>query len=120
MADRTSTVRVKVLTDASGGISGLTKFTKLAGVAALGLGGLVLGGGLAADKLYDFGDAVDDSNASIATGLKTMKLFGKNTDEVTQRVIAQGEALSKSTAIDQTVIKTTQAKLLTFKELAKT
>lgn len=120
MADRTSTVRVNVVTDSSGGISGLSKFSRLAGVAALGIAGLAIGGALATTKLYAFGDAVDDANTSIATGLKTMGLFGKQTDEVTARVIAQGEALSKQTGIDQTVIKTTQAKLLTFKELAKT
>lgn len=51
---------------------------------------------------------------------KSMGLFGKNTSAVTARLQEFAEQTMKQTAIDDEVIKATQAKLLTFKNLAKT
>ena len=120
MADRTSTVRVNVIADSSGAASKLGGFAKVAGAAALGVGALAVGAAVGADKLYSYADAQDDANASVAQGIKTMGLFGKAQGDVTKRILDQATALSKATAVDVTSIKTTQAKLLTFKELAKT
>lgn len=120
MADRTSTVRVNVLTDASTAGASIGKFGKLAGVAALGAAGLAVGGVAAANALYTFADAGDDANVSIEQGIKTMGLFGKASEDVAKRVQDQAKAISQATAVDINSIKTTQAKLLTFKELAKT
>lgn len=120
MADRTSTVRVNVLTDASSAGASIGKFGKLAGVAALGAAGLAVGGAVAANALYTFADAGDDANVSIEQGIKTMGLFGKASQDVAKRVQDQAKAISNATAVDINSIKATQAKLLTFKELAKT
>jgi phage-related protein len=47
-----------------------------------------------------------------------MGLFGDSTDEVTKRLVSYAEATARATGIDTNSIKITQAKLLTFKELA--
>jgi hypothetical protein len=51
---------------------------------------------------------------------KSMNLFGSATDQVTDRLKAFAEENEKSLAVDADIIKATQAKLLTFKNLAKT
>ena len=51
---------------------------------------------------------------------KSMGLFGKNTGAVTARLQEFADQTMKQTAIDDEVIKATQAKLLTFKNLART
>ena len=51
---------------------------------------------------------------------KSMGLFGKNTGAVTSRLQEFADQTMKQTAIDDEVIKATQAKLLTFKNLART
>jgi hypothetical protein len=48
-----------------------------------------------------------------------MGLFGEETGEVTKRLIDLANAEARATGIDQNVIKSTQAKLLTFGELAE-
>lgn len=61
-----------------------------------------------------------EQNARINQIASSMGLFGKNAGEVSQRLIdlAQAQALNKG--LDEDAIKNTQAKLLTFKELAAT
>ena len=51
---------------------------------------------------------------------KSMGLFGSQTGAVTDRLKAFADQTMKATAIDDEIIKSTQAKLLTFKNLAKT
>jgi hypothetical protein len=119
MADRTSTVRVNVDSDTTGASSKLGGFIGMAGKAALGVAALGAGLAIGANKLYGFADAGDDLNASIAQGIKTMGLYGSGFQEVADRVTDHAKALSQATAVDINSIKTTQAKLLTFKELAK-
>jgi hypothetical protein len=48
-----------------------------------------------------------------------MGLFGSSVGEVNDRLIKYAEATARATGIDQNSIKATQAKLLTFKELAQ-
>jgi len=119
MADRTSTVRVNVITDSSGAGAKLAGFGKVAGLAALGVGALAVGVGFGANKLAEFADVSDDADAKIENVVKTMGLFGKEADTVSARVEAMAKSVSQATAVDINSIKATQAKLLTFKELAK-
>ena len=60
------------------------------------------------------------SNARIAKIAESMGLFGAETQKVTDRLIALAEATARQTGVDQNLIKETQAKLLTFKEIAVT
>jgi phage-related protein len=48
-----------------------------------------------------------------------MGLFGDTTDNVNKRLIDYANATARATGVDQNSIKATQAKLLTFKELAQ-
>jgi hypothetical protein len=51
---------------------------------------------------------------------KSMNLFGSQTEKVTDRLKEFAEANERSIAVDADIIKATQAKLLTFKNLALT
>ena len=84
--------------------------------ATLALGALAAG----AKKAIDAGEAVGTANARIEQINKSMNLFGSQTDKVTQRLIKLAETTAMNTGMDNLSIKATQAKLLTFEELAKT
>ena len=84
--------------------------------ATLALGALAAG----AKKAIDAGEAVGTANARIEQINKSMNLFGSQTDKVTQRLIKLAETTAMNTGMDNLSIKATQAKLLTFAELAKT
>jgi hypothetical protein len=71
-----------------------------------------------AAKAIQAGEAASTANARIAQINESMGLFGASTDEVTQRLVSYAEATARATGIDTNAIKATQAKLLTFKELA--
>lgn len=91
---------------------------KVGGIVALGLAGAgVAAVGIGA-KLFAMGDAADDSNGKIRNIAGQMKLFGGEVDAVSNRLIAYAEATARATGVDQNSIKATQAKLLTFGELA--
>ena len=79
-----------------------------AGVAAIAFG----------KKAIEAGEGAATANARIAQINDSMGLFGDSTDTVTQRLISYAEATARATGIDTNSIKITQAKLLTFKELA--
>jgi hypothetical protein len=83
--------------------------------AAAGAGALVIG-----KKLIEAGERASTSNARLEQINKSMGLFGDSTGQVTDRLIKLAEATARSTGVDQNSIKATQAKLLTFKELAAT
>lgn len=72
-----------------------------------------------AAKAVLVGEQAATANARIDQINKSMGLFGNSTSEVTRRLIDYAEATARSTGIDTNSIKATQAKLLTFKELAK-
>lgn len=80
----------------------------LAGVAALGT------------KMLAAGEAVASADARIAQINKSMGLFGNQAGAVTDRLVALAEQQGRQYGIDNLVIKQTQAKLLTFANLAKT
>jgi hypothetical protein len=66
------------------------------------------------------GEAVSTANARILQINESMGLFGTETSAVTKELISYAEATARATGVDTNSIKATQAKLLTFKELAVT
>jgi hypothetical protein len=73
--------------------------------------------GAAALRAAEDAQIADRRLASVAD---SMGLFGTQTASVTKRLRDFADATMKQTAIDDEVIKATQAKLLTFKNLAQT
>lgn len=65
-------------------------------------------------------EGVATANSRIAQIAESMSIFGDQTQAVTDRLIAYAKANEFNLATDAEVIKATQAKLLTFKELAET
>ena len=63
---------------------------------------------------------VEQANRRLEQVAKSMDLFGAATAQVSQRLIDFAEKNEVLVGVDGEVIKATQAKLLTFKELAKT
>jgi hypothetical protein len=102
----------------------LNQFGKNVGIAFAAVGAAVIGAGLV---IADFGAKsiaaaenvrqADDRLKQVAT---SMGIFGAQTDAVSARLIKFAEANELTVAVDAEVIKATQAKLLTFKELANT
>jgi hypothetical protein len=86
----------------------------LPAVAALGA---LAGAGLKAVKA---GEQAATSNARISNIAETMGLFGKETENVSKRLIELANVTARKTGIDQNQIKSSQAQLLTFKNLAQT
>jgi phage-related protein len=66
------------------------------------------------------GEAADTANSRIQQINESMGLFGESTAGVNQSLIKYAEATARATGVDTNSIKATQAKLLTFKELAAT
>jgi hypothetical protein len=89
---------------------------KKALVPALALVGALAG---AAGKMVLAGEKASTSNARIQNIAESMGLFGKETETVTKRLIDLANKTARQTGLDQNAIKETQAKLLTFKNLAK-
>ena len=78
---------------------------------------LAVGGGAAV--LTHYGEQAATSNSRIEQINRSMGLFGKQSDIVSQRLEKQAETQARATGVDQNAIKLTEAKLLTFKEIAK-
>jgi phage-related protein len=90
----------------------------LAGPMAAIVGGVAIGN--FTRDIVSAAQAEVEQNARINQIASSMGLFGENAGKVSQRLIdlAQAQALNKG--LDEDSIKNTQAKLLTFKELAAT
>jgi hypothetical protein len=95
----------------------IKKFGKVAAVALAAAGAAAIAFGA---KAIQAGEAAATSNARIDQINKSMGLFGDSTDSVTASLVDYANTVARSTGIDQNAIKATQAKLLTFKEIAKT
>jgi hypothetical protein len=95
----------------------IKKFGKIAAAGLLAAGAAA---GAFAVKAIAAGEAAATSNARIDQINQSMGLFGASTDEVTESLIKYANETARATGIDQNSIKATQAKLLTFKEIAKT
>jgi hypothetical protein len=92
------------------------------GVAFAAVSAAVIGAGVAvagfASKAVDAAENVRQADNRLGQVAKSMGLFGSQTADVTNRLIALAEANEVNLAIDAETIKLTQSKLLTFKELA--
>lgn len=71
-------------------------------------------------SLIDAGEQEVAGNARLTQIAKSMGIFGAQADTVSQRLQDLSGVQQLALGIDDDVIKSTQAKLLTFKELAKT
>lgn len=89
-------------------------------VAALGIAAIGVGAVVAGAKLFSLGDEANDANDRIENIAGQMGIFGGELDSVTGRLISYAEATARATGVDTNSIKATQAKLLTFRDLAKT
>jgi hypothetical protein len=118
-ADITSMKRS--LGGAMGVMSGFAK--RISGLFSLkgGIVGALAGGGTAAlaTKLNAAGEAGNTANARIRSITRSMGLFGYEAATVSDRLTALAEKTELQTGVDRNAIKLTQAKLLTFRELAK-
>lgn len=83
---------------------------------------LILAGavGTAAFKFVRAGEEAATANARILNIAESMGLFGDQTQMVADRLVDLAKKTALNTGVDQNAIKLTQAKLLTFKELAQT
>lgn len=97
--------------------SSAAKVGKMAavGLAAAGAGALVLG-----NKLWKAGEAAVTADARTRQIAESMGLFGEQAGQVADRLSKLAEKTALQTGMDRNSIKATQAKLLTFSELAKT
>jgi hypothetical protein len=86
-----------------------------AGVAAAGaaIGALTY-------KLILSGEAANSADARVRNIAKSMGLFGDQSDAVAERLNNLADKIELQTGMDGNAIQMTQAKLLTFKELANT
>ena len=82
----------------------------LAGAAAGGL----------AFTFYEGFQRAEQANQRVFAIAKSMRLFGGETGKVTRRLIELGDQLERETGLTAESIKETQAKLLTFSQIART
>lgn len=127
------TVVISVLADTRKASKAFKDFSKASGLSALANGAKKLAKGLAlvsaagvvagaaiVKSLDKAGEEMNTANDRIKAVNKTMGLFGDQADKVSNRVVKLAEKTARNTGIDNKQIKLAQAKLLTFKELAKT
>ena len=84
--------------------------------ATIGFGALAFG----ATQAIQAAEAAAVADNRLKQIAESMGIFGAETEKVTARLGAFAEQTMKATAIDDEQIKATQAKLLTFKNLAQT
>jgi hypothetical protein len=82
-------------------------------IGLIALSGMAVGAVRAAEEA----EVADRRLANIA---ESMNLFGSSTDQVVKRMTEFADATMLATAVDDEIIKSTQAKLLTFANLAAT
>ena len=97
--------------------SGIGQTAKKAALGAATIGIAALGAGVKFAMMAEESAVADNRITQIN---KSMGLFGAQSGKVTDRLIKQASAQAALTGVDDDVIKGTQAKLLTFKDLAKT
>jgi hypothetical protein len=104
-------------TGISSAFSGVAKSVGAIGIAATGAAAAI--GGIAY-KLISIGEEGLQAENRIKNVVKTMGLFGDQSDDVADRLIKMADATELATGVDGDLIMASQAKLATFKELAKT
>lgn len=102
---------------AQGAFGKLSKIAKFGGAAIAGMGIALAHFGVEAVKAASDGQKIDRKLAQVN---KSMALFGKNTSAVTQRLSDYADKTQFAVGVDADIIKSTQTKLLTFAEIAKT
>ena len=70
-------------------------------------------------SLIEAGEAAATANSRIGNITNQMGLFGEKASAVADRLVRLANKQSLATGVDRNAIKATQAKLLTFKELAR-
>lgn len=90
------------------------KFTAGAILAALGALLMFL------PNFIKMGEEARKSELRLGNIAKQMGLFGKNTDKVTKSLSKYAEEISFATGVDDELVRSAQAIMLTFKELGKT
>jgi hypothetical protein len=130
MAGKSRTLKLNILGDTSDLVKSLgvaqketssasdkmKKGFKIAAAAVAAAGAAVVAFGA---KAIMAGEAASTANARIEQINKSMGLFGNSVGEVNNRLIKYAEKTARATGLDTNSIKATQAKLLTFKELAQ-
>lgn len=91
-----------------------------AAVATAAIAGVAVGAVRVGKSLIEAGETAGTSNARIGQVAKSMGLFGGETQRVTDRLVKLANVTARQTGVDQNQIKLTQAKLMSFKELAVT
>ena len=97
--------------------SGIAKSVGAIGIAATGAAAAI--GGIAY-KLISIGEDGLQAENRIKNVVKSMGLFGSQSGYVADRLIKVADATEISTGVDGDLIMSAQAKLATFRELAKT
>ena len=97
--------------------SGVAKSVGAMGLAATGAAAAI--GGIAY-KLISIAEEGIQAENRIKNVVKTMGLFGSQSGDVADRLIKVADATELATGVDGDLIMSAQAKLATFKELAKT
>jgi hypothetical protein len=97
--------------------SSITKSVGAIGIAATGAAAAI--GGITY-KLISIGEEGLQAENRIKSVVKTMGLFGTQSGDVASRLIEMADATELATGVDGDLIMAAQAKLATFKELAKT
>jgi len=88
--------------------------------AAMSFAAAGAGAAIFASKMNRAYEEASTADARIAQVGKSMGLFGDQVGTVTDRLVKLARQTALQTGVDANQIKLTQAKLLTFKELAKT
>lgn len=107
----------KGVKEAEGSIGGLGKKLVGLGVTLAAAFSFRAVGQFAKDSIVA-AEAVREANNRLGAVAKSMGVFGSETDDVTNRLIEYAQANELTLGTDAEVIKQTQAKLLTFKNLA--
>lgn len=114
----------KTLKSVKGGLSSIkTPLTAVAaGAAAVGaaIGAAAFGAYKLTESLIDAGEAARKEDAILGNVVKSMDLFGTGADRITEKMIKYADATELATGLDAGIIKSTQAKLSTFEQVAKT
>ena len=114
----------KTLKSVKGGLSSIkTPLTAVAaGAAAVGaaIGAAAFGAYKLTESLINVGEAARKEDAVLGNVVKRMGLFGTGANKITAKMIKYADATELATGIDAGIIKSTQAKLSTFEEVAKT
>lgn len=120
-------VVLKTVFDDKGIKQAQAQFGKLGKTIGIGVAAAAAAAVAATAAVADFAgkailaaEGVETANNRLGQISKSMGIFGSEASNVTQRLIKFAEANELNVAVDAEVIKATQAKLLTFKQLAQT